>query len=515
MHNKPRFTVPRPVTYKLSVKNAGKILKKYRGFLSKKDLGKILSLSLANPGKDLETVTEKFLEKKYSIDKIETLLESANKSYYTHKDIMKKLGISRSRFYFRLNYIKRFVIKKKFEWILKKGGLTKLPHDATDMRRITGLLKNKPLERKILLNPGPVLTSLGVKNALVQNDICHRDEDFEILMKRLKRNSLRIFDADENYSVVFISGSGTAGMEAAISSTIPSDKKILVLANGAFGERLYEIAKLHKLKTVLMRKEWGELFDITEVEDALKADKDIFAIAMNHHETSVGILNPINKVGRLARKYDKMFIVDGISSVGGEPLSVRNDNIDVCITSANKCLHGFSGMNLICVNNRVWKLIENVEPRSFYLDLKKYQKYSTQLNQTPYTPAVAVFFALDQAIRELLEKGMKKRWLRYIELNSILKYELSRLGFQFFTNYDCQSHAILTVKIPEYVDFKQFYSEIKKAGFIIYPCKPPLAEKYFQIANMGELRRGMIYDFIFTVEKTLDKMRKEKARRRK
>ena len=513
MQNKPRVPTPRQATYKLSVRNAEKILKKYKGFLSKKDLGKILSSSLANPDKDLDTVTEEFLEKKYSIDKIETLLESANKSYYTHKDIMKKLGISRSRFYFRLNYIKRFLIKRKFQWILKKGGLTRIPHDSADKRRITGLLKNKPLERKILLNPGPVLTSYGVKNALVQNDICHRDEDFEILMKRLKRNSLRIFDADDNHSVVFISGSGTAGMEAAISSTIPSDKKILVLANGAFGERLYEIAKLHKLKTVLIRKNWGELFDLNEVEDALKADKDIFAIAMNHHETSVGILNPINKVGKLARKYEKMFIVDGISSVGGEPLSVRNDNIDICITSANKCLHGFSGVNLICVNNRVWKMIENVEPRSYYLDLKKYQKYSENLNQTPYTPAVAVFFALEQAIRELLEKGMKRRWLRYIELNSIIKYELSRMGFEFFTNYDCQSHAILTVKIPEYVDFKQFYHDVKEAGFIIYPCKPPLADRYFQIANMGELRRGMVYDFVFTVERILEKMKKPRRRK--
>lgn len=495
--------------HKLYVRNAENILKKYKGFLSKKDLGKVLSLNLEQPHKDLHTVTEEYLEKKYSIDKIDTLLESTNQDYYAHKDIMKKLGLSRSRFYFRLNYIKRFLIRKKVDWILKKGKIVKLPYERMDKKRISSLIKHKDLERKILLNPGPVLTTYGVKSALIQNDICHRDRDFELLLKRLSKNTLKIFGADKNFSTLFISGSGTAGMEAVISSIVPKDKTLLVLSNGAFGERFYEIAQVHKIKTVLIKKKWGELFDVKAIEDALKKHKDIFAIAMNHHETSVGILNPIREVGKLSKKHGKIFIVDAISSVGGEDISAKKDNIDICITSANKCLHGFSGVSLVCLNNRVWKIIKNVEPRTYYLDLKKYHRYAAERLQTPYTPAVALFFALDKAIAELLEKGLKKRRLRYIELNSILKFELSKLGFEFFTNYKCQSHAILTVKVPDGVNFKKLYSAIKKEGFIIYPCKPPLAERYFQVANMGELRRGMIYDFIFTLEKTLHQLKKE------
>jgi 2-aminoethylphosphonate-pyruvate transaminase len=357
-----------------------------------------------------------------------------------------------------------------------------------------------------------VLTTYGVKNALIQNDICHRDKDFELLLKRLRKNTLKLFGANNKYSALFISGSGTSGMEAAISSTIPKDKRLLVLANGAFGERFHEIAQVHGIKTVLIRKEWGELLDVKDVENALKRHKDIFAIAMNHHETSVGVMNPVAEIGKLAKKHNKLFIVDAISSVGAEELSVRKNNIDVCITSANKCLHGFSGVSLLCINNKVWKRIKDVEPRTYYLDLKKYHKYATERFQTPYTPAVALFFALDQAMKELLDKGMKKRRLRYIELNSILKFELSKLGFEFFTNYDCQSHTILTVKVPDGVDFNKLYSAVKKEGFIIYPCKPPLADRYFQIANMGELRRGMIYDFIFTMEKALNAMRKPSKR---
>lgn len=177
------------------------------------------------------------------------------------------------------------------------------------------LLKSKN-KRVILFNPGPVMTTATVKSALIQNDVCHRDVDFEIIMQELTSNAIRVFDADEEYSVVFISGSGTSGLEAAISSAIPEDKKILILNNGAFGTRLCEIADLHHIKTVVIKKEWGELFDLAEVEEALRNDPDIFALAVNHHETSVGVLNPVHELGLLTKKYGKLLIVDAVSSLG-------------------------------------------------------------------------------------------------------------------------------------------------------------------------------------------------------
>jgi len=484
-----------------------RLLTKYNGFLSKKDLGKIFSLSIQSPEKDLESITNEFLEKKYGIDKIEQVLRQSSKKSLTHDELIRRLGISRSRFYRRLNYLKRLVVKRRSGFAFERGRIIKKAYALRDQKRIKTLLKHKDVKRKILLNPGPVLTTNSVKNALIQNDICHRDRDFEVLFRRLQTNAIRIFDGSAKHTVLFLSGSGTSGMEAAISSTIPRSKKLLILINGAFGERLHQIAQLHNIKTIIIQKEWGELFELGAIEAALKENKDIFAIAMNHHETSWGILNPIREVGELASKYDTLFIVDAISSVGGTPISVSENKIDICIASANKALHAFSGVALICVHERVWDLIENVEPRSFYLDLKKYQKYSFELNQTPYTPAVANFFALDKAIQELLDFGLDNRHKQYDQRNKFLREELSKLGFDFFTKYGNESNAILTVKVPLDINFGEFYEAVKEEGFIIYGCKAPLAGKYFQIANMGALRDGMLYDFIFTVEKVLKEMR--------
>lgn len=492
--------------YKITIdrKDANKVIKRYKEFLSKNDLGKIFSMSIKNPNKDFETVLNEFLEKKYSIDKLEKILNK--KRIASYKKIMKIMRLSRSRFYSRMNYIKRFVIKRKLGWVVKKGRIIKIGHKS-DEKHINDLLKHKGSEKKILLTPGPVLTSFKVKDALIQHDIPHRDEEFETLMERLQENMLAVFDGDSNYNVLFITGSGTAGLEAAISSVVPENKKLLVVSNGAFGERLNEIAQLHDINTIYIKKEWGESIDLPVIESIIEKDKDIFAIAMNHHETSVGILNPVNAVGELAKKYNKLFVVDAISSLGAEDLSVRDDNIDICVVSTNKCIHSFSGISAVCVANRVWKLIKDVKPRVYYLDLKKYYKYAIEKKQTPFTPAVSMFFAFDRASQELLNQGIKNRIEKYKELNDFIRTELKRLGFDILIN-DNHSHSILTAKLPGNIKFRKFYQAMKKEGFVVYPCKPPLSDQWFQIANMGELNKAMLYDFIFTVEKVLKQLRR-------
>lgn len=447
-----------------------------------------------------------YLSKKFSIDRIDDMHRDSPSDAASYNNNRKRLGILRSRLYFRLNNIKGFVLKKDLDCHANRARIK--GNSIKEKSHVERLLKTRCNKRNILLNPGPVLTTATVKSALIQYDICHRDKDFEDLMKSLRKKAKKIFKADETHSFAFISGSGTAGLEAAISSSTPPDKKLLVLSNGDFGTRLYEIAQLHKIETILVEKPWASLFDIEEIEEKLKLDKEISAIAMNHHETSVGLLNPVHEVGRLAGKYNKMLIVDAVSSLGAEKLDVIADSIDICVTSSNKCLHSFSGVAIVCVSNKAKAQMEAINPRSYYLDLKKYLKYADGLNQTPYTPAVSNFYALDQALKELLDEGLESRRLRYIELNSILKSELSRLGFEFLTDDNCESHSILTVKVPQDIDFEKLYSSLKERGFLVYRCKPLLKDKYFQIANMGALRRGMLYDFIFSVEKILDRMRK-------
>ena len=495
---------------KLSVnnKNVKQLLKKYSPFLSRNDLGKIFQQLLERPKEDLDKITQEYITKKYSIKEITDLIDKSGNNEISFKKIMQKLGISKTRFYFRLNYIKRYYIKNNIDLMIKKAKILKTNHKKQDEVYIKKLLKHKKQDRYILMNPGPVMTTNTVKNAMIQYDICHRDEDFSKLLATLKKNCLKLFKADENYKIIFISGSGTAGLEAVLSSTIPPRKKVLVISNGAFGERLKEILDLHNIPTTHLKYSWAENINLQDVKQKLR-DEEIYAIAMNHHETSVGLLNPVNEIGSLAKKHNAYLIVDAISSLGAEKIDVKQDNISACITSANKCIHSVSGISIICIKNSLLETTSKIKPRNYYLDLHKHHKYLEEQNQTPYTPNVISFYALNQAVKELLQEGTEKRRKEYIKRNSIIKNELMRLGFKFLTNYGNESHAILTIKIPENIDYKKFYNQLKKLGFLIYDCKPPLKDKYFQIANMGNLNDAMIYDFIFCAEKTLRKLKKE------
>jgi 2-aminoethylphosphonate-pyruvate transaminase len=209
---------------------------------------------------------------------------------------------------------------------------------------------------------------------------------------------------------------------------------------------------------------------------------------MIHHETSVGVLNPVGAIGRVCRSRGVTLVVDAVSSLGSEDLDVVRDNVDVCYSSANKCLHSVSGVSFVCVAPTVWARIAEVAPRVYYLDLKRYRRYLTELAQTPFTPAVSSFFALEKALDELFDQGgVQARRETYRRRNLLIRRVLTDLGFQSFTNTGRESHTIVTMRVPDHVAVDALYARMKERGFIIYRCKGALAEKFVQIANMGEL----------------------------
>lgn len=373
---------------------------------------------------------------------------------------------------------------------------------------VEGILNESDPNHYVLFNPGPVVTSAGVKSALVHHDVCHRDRSFSELMIRLRRKLKRIFRGGPDHDVLLITGSGTSGMEAAIASTIPRDRKLLIVSNGAFGERFEEIAQLHGIDHQVLRYDWGQLVRPRDVQTMLEADPDIFAVVMCHHETSVGLMNPINEVGRIIRDLGRVFIVDAVASLGGEELNVIRDNIDLCISSANKCLHAISGVAMACVHKRVWDLIEDVKPRVYYLDLKRYRRYEVGLEQTPFTPAVSNFYALDAACDEYLAPGIGARERNYARLNRWMRTELKAMGFGFYSETGHESHTILTPSVPEGIRFSDMYEEMRRRGFIIYGCKNTLKDKFFQVANMGELSDAQVTCFLGALRLVMAELRR-------
>jgi 2-aminoethylphosphonate-pyruvate transaminase len=371
---------------------------------------------------------------------------------------------------------------------------------AGTLALIERLLAEKDQPGYILFSPGPVMTSARVKAALVHHDVCHRDSDYAAVVERLQQKLRPAFGASPAHEMLLLTGSGTAAMEMAISSVVAPGKKLLVVANGAFGDRLDEIAALHGIPRVTLRSAWGELPSVPEVARALEGDPEIAAVAMIQHETSVGLLNPVGEIGRLCRARGVTLIVDAVSALGAEDVDVVRDGVDICYSSANKCLHSVSGVSFLCVAPEVWPRIAGLAPRVYYLDLIRHRRYLEELRQTPFTPAVSSFFALETALDELAEQGgVPARREVYRKRSLRIRRVFADLGFESFTNTGRESHTISMLRLPEGLTVDELYDGMKARGFIIYRAKGDLAERYVQIANMGELTDATIDAFLGAV----------------
>jgi len=357
------------------------------------------------------------------------------------------------------------------------------------------------VRKNILLNPGPATTTDTVKWAQVVPDICPREKEFENIMREIREDLVKIAGGDENYTSVLFGGSGTAVMEVAISSVV-HDKKLLVINNGAYGDRMAKIAKIYNIPFIDLKFELK--IELDKVEEALKNDKEIGYIAVIHHETTTGILNPIKEIGKLAKKYNCVFIVDTISSFAGVPFDIKDCNIDFMMSTSNKCIQGMAGLAFIICRKSELEKLKQYPSRTLYLDLYHQHEYFEKTGQTQFTPPVQVIYALRQAIKEFFEEGAENRHKRYEENYDTLIDGMREMGFEFLLGDDVEhSHLLTTVYEPENFNFNEIHDELYRRGFTIYPGK--LSDKNtFRIAVMGAIDHDDIRRFL-SVLKVINK----------
>jgi 2-aminoethylphosphonate-pyruvate transaminase len=348
----------------------------------------------------------------------------------------------------------------------------------------------KMIEKKLLFAPGPVMSHDRVKKAALAPDICHRRPVFENQYKEIRENLLKIFRANnKEYTTVVVSGSGTASNETVISSVTPNNKKVLLISNGEFGNRLKQIIDCYDLSLNLLEFEWGEYPDLEHIEDELKKDKDIGLISMVFHETSTGMINPVHEVGKLAEKYNKMYHVDAISAVGGEDVNVQRDNIDFCTGVPNKALGGQPGASFICIKKSRINQIADIPRRNIYLNLQHHIKEAELHNQTPNTPSVVMFLTLNEALKVLLEEGLEETIKRYKENASIIRKGLQEIGLKILIEEEkIMSNTVTSAFLPANINVKDFINNMDRLGYVLYLGKGPLLnQNLFQVANMGQI----------------------------
>ena len=372
------------------------------------------------------------------------------------------------------------------------------------------------VERKMLFSPGPVLTSERVKASLIHPDICHRRPDFERVLRRVRANILQVFRADESYTAVVISGSGTAANETALSSIIKEPDEVLLIKNGEFGERLHDILSCYRLRVHALEYPWGSPPELNDVYRNLAENENIQWVCMVGHETSTGMLNPIRQIGELTHKFQRRFYVDCISAVGGENIQAVQDHIDVCSGVPNKAVGGLPGVSFVVARRASIPTLEEVGRRNIYLNLQKHIESADLHEQTPNTPSVTMIVALDAALQELLDEGLENRIQRYRLCSHLIRTGVRKLNLRILVPDQLASNTVTSVFLPDGIQIDEFIDEMDRQGYVVYPGKRHLYQQnMFQIANMGQIQAQDCRVFLRALKGTLKQLnsKKENANR--
>ncbi len=343
------------------------------------------------------------------------------------------------------------------------------------------------MNKYLLFTPGPVNVAENVRTAVCKEDISHREAEFDRLLCSLEAKLLKLFQMKNSadYRAVVITGSGTAANESILSSIV-GDKNILILSNGEFGERLYGISKIHNKNTFILETSWGESLDLEKIESYLRRH-DIDIVMMVHHETSSGMLNPLLEIGRLAKENSAMFVVDCVSSVGAEVIDMEKCFITFCSSSSSKAIGSYSGLSFVVGRTEDFEKLKDFPVKSTYLNLYKFYDFIKRFSQTPNTPAIHLFYALEQALENILTEGVSVRYKNIKQKASFLRQGMSDLGLKFLIAQKDMCSVLTTVHMPAHIEMSQFRTKLRDKSIIIYEGKGCFKDKVFQVGNIGEL----------------------------
>ena len=356
----------------------------------------------------------------------------------------------------------------------------------------------------LLLTPGPISTTKSVKEVMLK-DWCTWDDDYNRIVEDIRGKLVELATKRDGFTSVLMQGSGTFCIESVIGSVVPDDGKLLILTNGAYGERMAEIAR--RLKIDFSVNDSGERQppDLEALGNSLKSDIGITHVAVVHCETATGMLNPIEKIASLVKAYEKVFIVDAMSSFGGIPIDVAQLGADFLISSANKCIQGVPGFGFVIARKEELEKCAGLA-RSLSLDLyDQWREMEINNGKWRFTSPTHTVRAFAQALRELhAEGGVGKRYQRYKENHQTLVEGMRSLHFECLLPREYQSPIITAFRYPNHPEFSfsRFYDELKSRGFVIYPGKITSCDT-FRIGNIGDINPDDIKQFLKAVKHSM------------
>jgi len=365
----------------------------------------------------------------------------------------------------------------------------------------------------LLLNPGPVPMSPDAREAMSEPMVSHRSAAFEAVYERAQDGLEYVFeqsslDGERTASggeALILNGTATMGMEAAVANLVDADDELVAVVNGKFGRRFKRIAERHCTVTAV-EFEWGAPIDVGAVADAVSDETAVVTVV--HNETSTGLLNPVEEIGEIAADHDARFVVDGVTSIGGDGFRIDDWEVDIAITDGQKALAAPPGVAALYVADGVDAHVDG-ESAPFYEDLDWHSRKASQ-HQTPFTSAVPLFRGLAVAVEEIETEGMPDRIARHRRQSTAFREAMWAMGLESFPELNdatAYSNTLTAIELPEGArddDSEAFFDAVADRGVSISGGQAHLGGEIFRVSNMGNITDEQLLRGIRTIGEAFD-----------
>jgi aspartate aminotransferase-like enzyme len=334
--------------------------------------------------------------------------------------------------------------------------------------------------------PGPTALPPSVREAGARQMINHRGPEFAAMLDRILTGMKPYFGTTSD--IAMITTAGTGGLEAAVVNTLSPGDRVLGVSIGSFGDRFAKIARTYGAEVTRIDVDWGQAADPAALREALRADSRYRAVLLTHNETSTAVMNPIPELAAVIREVapEALILVDSVSGLGAVPFQMDAWGVDVVVTGSQKAWMSAPGLAMIAASPRAWSAMETATMPRLYLDLRAHRE-SHAAGQTPWTPAIAVVYQVDEGIRLMTVEGADSIFARHEACAAAARAGLKALGFELFADQRHASRTVTAAMVPGDLDWKAFNTELKRRGLVLAGGQGKLTGKIFRLGHLGSV----------------------------
>ncbi|TME72627.1 MAG: alanine--glyoxylate aminotransferase family protein [Chloroflexi bacterium] len=352
--------------------------------------------------------------------------------------------------------------------------------------------------------PGPTPLPERVVRSMNRPMIDHRGSEFAAILGEITAGAKRIFKT--NGDLLLLTSSGTGGLESAVANLISPGDEVVAALCGNFGERFAALASAYGAEVVRLEFEWGQPVDPDDLAVVLERHPKAKVVLLTHNETSTGLTNPLRELARVARKADRIVVVDGVSSISSIDIETDAWGIDVAVSGSQKGWMAPPGLALVSVSERAWAQQARARSPRFYFDWKEAKAWAEK-GMTPFTPAVPVAFAMQEGLHMLEEEGLANVYERHARLARATQAGLQALGFQLFAAEGFRSHTVTSALPPPGLDVAALRKLVDtRYGVVIAGGQGKMTGKMIRVGHLGAVAAGDVVQVIWTLEQALEEL---------